>query len=155
MIVVADTSPINYLILIGHIDVLAQLYGEVVIPPAVQQELHAPLAPAVVREWIACPPPWLEVRTPGSISTALHPRLDAGEREAITLAQSIREETLLLIDELLGRREASRLGLGVIGTLGILQRAQDRGLLNLHDAIHRLRSTSFKISDALIAKILG
>lgn len=62
MIVVADTTPVNYLILIGEIDVLAKLYGRVVIPPAVHDELTCSRAPESVRGWIAQPPAWLEFR---------------------------------------------------------------------------------------------
>ena len=154
MIVVADTSPLNYLILIGHIEILRQIYGEVVIPPAVQDELLAPEAPTPVKLWMSHPPPWLEIRTPNRINTLLHPSLDDGEREAIALAQMGGVGSLLLIDELLGRREATRLGLEVIGTLGILYRAHERGLLNLHEAIERLRATSFKVSDALLRRFI-
>ena len=88
MIVVADTSPLNYLILIGHINILQALYSEVVIPSAVQQEMFSPQAPPLVRAWMNEPPAWLEVRTPGRINIALDPQLDEGEREAITLAYS-------------------------------------------------------------------
>jgi len=76
MIVVADTGPLNYLILLGHIEVLHILYGEVVIPPAVQDELLDPSAPEPVRSWISSPPPWLEIRTPGRIDPRLSRALD-------------------------------------------------------------------------------
>ena len=88
MIVVADTGPLNYLILIGHIDILEALYGEVVIPPAVRDEMLDRSAPGAVRSWINNPPRWLEVRTPGRIDTRLDQTLDDGELEAITLAQN-------------------------------------------------------------------
>jgi len=155
MIVVADTSPLNYLILIQQIDILGVMYGEVLTPPAVQDELLDPLAPASVRSWMSNPPPWLEIRTPGRITLPLHPRLDDGEREAIILAHSGAAGSLLLIDELLGRKEAVRIGLTVIGTLGILQEAHDRGLLDLRTAIDLLAATNFKISDALLKKFQG
>ena len=61
MIVIADTSPLNYLILIGEAEVLRRLYGRVVIPEAVLRELQNPQAPAKVAEWIAQPPAWLEI----------------------------------------------------------------------------------------------
>jgi len=85
--------------------VLAPLYREVLIPPAVQDELLSPLAPAAVRSWIFNPPEWLEVRTPTGTTKPLHPGLDAGEREAIALAQAGSASAILLIDDLLGRRE--------------------------------------------------
>ena len=64
MITVADTSPICYLLLIGEIELLPTLFGEVVIPNAVAEELHHPLAPAVLREWLELPPAWLQVDRP-------------------------------------------------------------------------------------------
>jgi predicted nucleic acid-binding protein len=154
MIVVADTGPLNYLILIGHIDILEALYGEVVIPPAVQDEMLDRSAPGAVRSWIDNPPRWLEVRTPGRIDTRLDQTLDDGELEAITLAQNSGHDTLLLIDELPGRQEAVRMGLQIIGTLGVLLEAHKRNLLDLHVAIDRLRLTTFKASDSLLQKFI-
>jgi predicted nucleic acid-binding protein len=64
MIGIADTSPLNYLIRIGHIDVLPQVYDRIVIPPSVQAELNHPQAPEMVSQWIAQPAEWLvRVRT--------------------------------------------------------------------------------------------
>lgn len=65
MIVVADTSPLNYLILIEHDNILPKLYARVVIPPEVLQELSHPQAPDAVRSWVKNPPAWLEVKAPG------------------------------------------------------------------------------------------
>ncbi len=62
MIVIADTSPLHYLILLEHTEVLQHLYGSVVIPQAVVCELQAEKTPSVVRRWITGPPAWLQVR---------------------------------------------------------------------------------------------
>lgn len=59
MIVVADTSPINYLLLIGKIDLLPQLFGQIIIPDVVRDEMLDPLAPPALQEWMASPPAWL------------------------------------------------------------------------------------------------
>ena len=83
MIVVADTTPVNYLILIGAIDVLPRLYGRVVIPLAVHEELTRSRAPASVRVWIAQPPDWLEILSPSPVTDTVLAKLDAGEREAL------------------------------------------------------------------------
>lgn len=108
MVVVADTSPINYLVLIGQIEILPHLYLRVLVPPAVIEELAHPLAPAPVRNWATHPPLWLEVLKP---KVGIHvANLDPGESEAIALATEMRVE-LLLIDEQAGRREAARRGL--------------------------------------------
>ncbi len=56
MIVVADTSPLNYLVLIGHIDILARIYAEVLVPQTVLDELQDSDAPAEVRAWVSAPP---------------------------------------------------------------------------------------------------
>ena len=63
MIVVSDTSPIRYLILIGQINLLAQLYGQVTISETVRQELLNERSPIPVRKWITAPPDWLVVRS--------------------------------------------------------------------------------------------
>jgi len=82
MIVVADTSPLNYLILIHEIEILCKLYGRVLIPPAVQAELLHPHSPSVVSSWMQNPPTWLEVRSP-TVTFAME--LDACEAAAIAL----------------------------------------------------------------------
>ncbi len=154
MIVVADTSPLNYLILIQHINILGTLYGQVVIPPAVQDELLASHAPAPVRAWINNPPQWVEVRTPGKINFHIDRTLDEGEREAISLVQNLSGPTLLLIDDLPARIEARRLGLEIIGTLGVLLVAHKRSLLDIRQAIDLLRNTSFNGTETLFQHFL-
>lgn len=62
-LVIADTSPINYWILIGHIDLLPQLFERVALPDAVEVELFNLLAPQPVRRWIARPLPCLRFTT--------------------------------------------------------------------------------------------
>ena len=61
VVVVSDTSPLNYLILIGEVDILAVLYERVLIPETVFRELQHPRTPSSVREWIEQAPAWLEV----------------------------------------------------------------------------------------------
>jgi len=123
MIVIADTGPVNYLILIGEIDLLPALYGRIVVPPAVCQELKMPRAPEAVRLWIAMPPAWIETRAPaqGPDAELAKAGLDAGESEAILLAQELGADQLI-IDELRGRREAERRHLRFTGTVGVLAR---------------------------------
>ena len=132
MIVVADTTPLNYLILIGEIEVLPRLYGRVVIPPAVHEELAHSRAPASVRAWIGQQPDWLEILSPAPVVDAALAGLDAGEREAIALAGQLSlssDSIQLIVDELLGRREAERRGLPVIGTIGVLREAATKDCL--------------------------
>src|SRR5712691_11655564 len=116
MVVVADTSPVNYLVLIDQIEILPRLYTRILIPPAVLAELKHPVAPSPVRGWVAHPPAWLEVLTPKS--SIIVEQLDFGEREAIALATEMHVEVLLM-DEQAGRQEAARRGLRVAGTLSV------------------------------------
>jgi len=155
MIIVADTGPLNYLVLIRYIDVLQVIYGRVVIPPAVQDELLAARAPASVRAWINNPPAWLEIQTPCPIDPQINPALDDGEREALALMQNANPPALLLIDDLPARMEAIRLGFEIIGTLGVLLVAHKRNLLDIREAIERLRNTSFNATDSLIQHFLS
>jgi len=150
MLVVADTSPINYLVLIDQIEILPLLYTRILIPPAVLEELRHPAAPEPVRDWVAHPPGWLEVLPPKS-SVAIA-QLDVGESEAIALATEMNAE-VLLIDEQAGRQEAARRGLKVAGTLSVLDEADQAGFINFDAAVARLRQTSFRVSQAVLAEI--
>jgi predicted nucleic acid-binding protein len=98
MIVIADTSPFNYLIQIGQINILESLFVRVLIPRAVCEELSQPYTPEPVRSWIAHPPAWLEIRASRGISDPRLSRLRPGEREAILLAEELGADRLLLDD---------------------------------------------------------
>ncbi|MFZ3201071.1 MAG: DUF3368 domain-containing protein [Candidatus Acidiferrales bacterium] len=153
MIVVADTSPINYLILIEEIAVLTKMYGRVIIPRAVHDELLRPSAPEMVRVWIAQLPAWLEVRIPVSAPDTLLAKLDQGECDAILLAGELRADQLI-VDDREGRHEAEKRGIPVIGTLGVLREAATLGLLDLRIAVKRLQSTSFYIAPDVLTSLL-
>lgn len=148
MIVVADTSPINYLLLIDQIDLLPRLFQAIIIPDVVRDEMVDPSAPSVLQQWINNPPPWLVVQAVSGIDETLN-TLDPGEQAAITLAQTLPAD-LLIIDERLGRRVASDRGIPIIGTLGILDDAARQGLVELSDVIARLQQTNFRISRRII-----
>jgi predicted nucleic acid-binding protein len=154
MIVVADTSPINYLIQIGEIELLSNLYERVMIPPAVLEELTHSGAPAAVRIWMVGHPAWMEVRlTSGEPDSALA-FLDKGEREAIQLAEEHRAN-VLLVDDRRAQVEAVRRGLETTGTLGVLISADAQGLIRGEEAYHRLvTQTTFRKSDRLEAIFL-
>jgi len=78
MIVIADTSPLRYLILVEVADVLPHLFQQVLIPDEVYAELRHPRAPAVVQRWISAAPRWLEIRPATATPSAVIPDLDAG-----------------------------------------------------------------------------
>jgi predicted nucleic acid-binding protein len=115
MLVVADSSPLHYLVLIDSTAILPTLFGRMLIPPMVAEELQRSRTPAPVRAWMASPPEWLEIRLPHQRPAAVLLRLGAGEREAIVLAQEV-HATLLLMDDMEGRGEAERRAFSVVGT---------------------------------------
>jgi len=152
--VVADTSPLNYLVLIEQIDLLPQLYGRVLIPEAVLDELSAMETPPLVRVWATNLPEWIEVSPATPIHDAGLTRLHAGERDAISLALTVHADAVLL-DERHGRKEAENRGLKPIGTLGVLVAAHECGLIDLSATIDALRQTSFHASPKLLASIVN
>ncbi len=154
MIVVSDTSPLNYLILIDAVGVLPKLYGRVLIPEAVANELMHPHTPAKVRHWVLRMPDWLEVKkAPRDLPGLERWQLDRGEREAIALAAAWHVH-LILIDEAMGRQAAAEAELQAIGTIGILRDASKAGLLDLRQTIARLRETRFHISERILKDVL-
>lgn len=154
MIVIADTTPINYLVLIEQADILRELYGRVMIPQAVFTELQSSDTPEAVREWVAKSPEWLEVHQVNVPLDAALIKLGAGESEAIALAEQLRADAII-IDERDGRQEAVRRNLRVIGTLRVLSDAAERGLLDLAEAFQRLQQTSFRASQELYQRFLN
>jgi predicted nucleic acid-binding protein len=152
VIVVADTSPLNYLILIKHAEVLGTLFGSVVIPPAVENELNSTASPVDVRNWFDKRPAWLTTRVPGKVDSSIN--LDEGELQAIALAAELKAD-LLLMDEQKGRRIALTRGLAVTGTLGVIKLASVEGLVNQWEALSALRDTNFFFEDSLIEKLFG
>jgi predicted nucleic acid-binding protein len=152
VIVLSDTSPLNYLLLIGHVEILPAIFGQLVIPAAVAAELAHPRAPDVVRQWIVAPPPWCQVRQVAQMDPTI--QLGKGESEAISLAIEIKAD-LLLEDDRLARAHAEQRGIKVAGTLNVLELAAQRQLLVLADAVRRLKSTNFHIADEVIARLLS
>ena len=155
-LVVADTGPLNYFVLIEAIELLPKLFEKVFIPAAVRAELLDQDAPTIVRTWAAQPPAWLEVRIVSSaIDNPAWRALDIGEREALVLARMLSAE-LVLMDDRAGVAVALQQGFAVTGTLGVLDVAARRGLIDLADAFTRLKATSFRyrpeIMDALLAQ---
>ncbi len=151
MLVVADSSPLNVLVSLSYVEILPKLFDAVVVPTQVAGELSHPRTPNVVRSFIASPPPWLQIRAPQANRPI--PFLDAGEEAAINLALEIKAE-LLLIDDIDGRKAAIQRQLSVIGTIGILERAARRGLLDLRQAVERIRGTNFRVSDEILDQAL-
>ncbi len=154
--VVSDTGPLNYLVQINAVDVLPKLFGRIIVPAAVHDELGNRRTPVAVRNWIAQAPAWLEIKpNPGRKSNvAMSPLLDKGEREAIALAADI-DAHLILLDDRDGVSFARAQGFAVTGTLGVLDLAARRGLINLVEAFTRLKATTFYYRQGLLDALLA
>jgi len=151
MLVVADSSPLLYLVLIGQAGLLPSLFGRIFIPEEVARELQHPNAPEPIRAFILAMPEWLEVQNPRSLETI--PGIDPGEQAAICLAKELGAD-LLLVDDLDGRRAAQERGIAVTGTLGVLDRAAHHGMVDLRQALSDLQATSIYLSEGLIEALL-
>lgn len=149
MIVISDTSPLCYLLLIDLIDLLPELYDRIVIPEIIRDELAAPKSPAIVQAWIAQPPSWLEIRAVTTSNTLSADALDPGERDAIVLAEELQAD-LILLDDQAARAVATQRGLAIVGVLGILVKAGQQGKIDFPTAISRLQQTTFRASASLI-----
>ncbi|PAW68102.1 MAG: hypothetical protein B9S38_11675 [Verrucomicrobiia bacterium Tous-C4TDCM] len=146
-VVVADTTPLNYLILVGQIEVLCELFGEVMIPEAVLAELSHPKAPADVTNWLLNLPDWLTVEKVAHVDQTI--QLGQGETEAISLAIE-RQIPIVLMDERRGRSAAEARGLLAVGTLNILDLADERGLLDGVAVLETLKQTTFRADAELL-----
>lgn len=151
MIVVSDTSPINYLVLIGEIELLFHLFGKVIIPKAVLDESRKQGTPETVKDWANHYPDWLKIQNAAQIDRTIN--LGAGERETISLAKEINAD-LVLIDDRKARKAAIERGLNVAGTINILESASKSGLVDLPTVFQKLQQTNFRIAPVLIVKIL-
>jgi uncharacterized protein len=133
MIAVCDMGPLHYLVLIGAEQVLPQLFGRVLTPPAVLAEMSHPDTPVAVRDWAAAPPQWLEVKDPTRVedisSLGRKGARGAGEKAAIALACEERAD-FILMDDKTGRREARKRDLEPLWMLQVLDEAAERGLIN-------------------------
>jgi predicted nucleic acid-binding protein len=149
--VVSNTTPIISLLKINHLDLLRQLYDHILIPQAVYREIEAGADRAYYTDlgalnWIRIKP----IANPGARCFLFD--LDDGEAETLVLAQE-RGASLVIIDEKCGRRYAQQMGIPVTGTLGVLLKAKQQGVIPaLTPLLHELTVKQSWLSPALIAK---
>ena len=154
-LVVANAGPLHYLVLTGDIELLPKLFECVLVPQMVREELANAEAPQAVRDWIARAPGWLDVRPahPGAEDVAVA-KLDDGERAAIALALAVKAE-LVLMDDREGVGIARGRALAVTGTLGVLDLAARRGLIDLAAAFERRKTPTFYYRQVLLKALLA
>jgi predicted nucleic acid-binding protein len=152
---VVDTSPLIFLAKLDRLDLLRKGAEEILIPPAVLEEVraHADDAARIIEEALHS---WLHVRAVRDhrMVEVLMADLDFGEAEAIALAKELAADRVIM-DDLDGRRFARRIGVTAVGTLGLLLAARLRGEIeSLRGEIERLRAGGFRVGEALIKAVL-
>lgn len=153
MIVISDTSVITYLIQIDELLLLKELFGEVIIPEKVKEELSQISGQLSIIESTD----WIKVRriTNQNLYNEIEENLDSGETESIVLAIELQAD-ILLIDEKKGRRIAEKYGLRITGLLGILIEAKEEKIIKeVKPMLDRLiYEIGFRISPRLYQEIL-
>jgi predicted nucleic acid-binding protein len=153
MLIICDSSPLVALSLCKELRLLDTLFSEVIIPEKVYTEINKPGKPEA--ENIAV---WAQGKVrqaePQGLQQAIDLSLDAGETEAIALYWE-KSADFLLIDEQKGRRIAFQRGIKIIGTVGILLRAKQEGLIAaISPFVDLLRNSPIRISDELYKRAL-
>lgn len=142
-LIIADTSCLIIFSKIDRIEILKSLYSIITITPEIKAEFGGEL------------PNWIVVSSENGKQEALTLELDKGEASAINLGL-VYDKVLLLIDEKKGRKVAHQLGLPVMGTLGVLIKAKEKGYItSLATEIDKLKQVGFRMSEKLITKILN
>lgn len=142
MIVVSDTTPIHYLILIGKESILPELFSEVIIPDVVLSEMTHPNAPVAVRDWVNSKPDWARVKSGSESLLQKIAGLGKGETSAIAIAIEVAADAVLM-DDRRAIREADKNGLNILTTFALLELAAIKGLLDFAQAIDALSKTTF------------
>jgi predicted nucleic acid-binding protein len=153
--VVADTSPLISLDACNQLSLLRKLYGSVVVPRAVEQELSVGGTTGLPKGLARAHRKWIGVRTLGAPPpSALVAALDIGEAEVIALALEV-GSPLVLLDETAARKIARARGLQVMGAIGVLRRAKNKGLLPaVKPSIDLMLSRGVQLGSDLIDAVL-
>ncbi len=150
--VISDTTPILSLLKLGKLELLQSLYAKVIIPNEVFKEIERGrdkpyYVDLTMFDWISI----IEISNVGSRSFFVD--LDDGEAEVLVLAKEINAD-LVIMDELMGRRFARQLDYNLTGTIGVLLKAKQKGLvLSVNDLLLELTRKGTWISSKLIEKV--
>lgn len=144
MIVISDTTPLRYLIEIEQVQILEILFGKIIIPEKVAEELQHSKTPQKVKDWMLTLPVWLEIRKADLTLFTSQKKIDDGEREAFALAIELKADAILL-DDKNALSEARRLKLQTIALFTLFERAAARKLIDLPKTVTAMRQTNFRL----------
>ena len=142
--IISDATCLVILSKIGALFILSELYGSILTTAQVAAEVRFPL------------PDWIEIRATSSnkMTDKLASRVDRGEASAIALALEIPNSTVIL-DDLKARKLAMELGLEMTGTVGVLLRAKQSGIVSaILPFIQAIRKTNFRLSGQVENEVL-
>jgi predicted nucleic acid-binding protein len=143
-IIISDTSCLIALSKINQLEILRNLYSQIIITKEVFTEFGASIP-----DWILI----FEVKNVQQ-QAELEKRIDKGEASSIALALEL-ENTTLIIDEIKGRKIAQSLNINIIGTIGVILLAEKKGhIKDVFEVLFRLVNNGFRLSDKLIDSIL-
>lgn len=152
---VVDTSPLIFLAKLDRLDLLTMGADMVWVPQAVLDEVRAkPDEATQAIEQVS--QRWLSVHRVSNREAVemLLANLDLGEAEAIVLAKEVKADKVVM-DDLDARRYARRVGLDLIGTMGLLLAAHLRGEIpSIREEIERLQELGFRVAQPLVEAIL-
>ncbi len=153
---VCNSSPIIHLTKIGLLEILQDLFGQILVPEMVFEEctnsIHHQDEVGLIKK-----ARWIHVQRIGNhnLFNLLHADIDAGEAEALVLALETNAD-LVLLDDQQARFKAKKLGLPVAGTVGVLLKARKKGLItSVSKHVQQLQNTGFWLSPALLSRIPG
>lgn len=151
--VISNTSPLIGLLGLNCLPLLRDLYTEVWIPREVEKEFLV-VDETFYRE-VLNKAPWIKVvDVTDSQSATIYQGIDAGEGEVLALAVE-HDARLVILDENRARQRATKIGLKVKGTLGVLLEAKEEGLIvAIKPLIIQLRTNGIRLSESLITKVL-
>lgn len=156
MIIVSDTTPLSELAKIGRLTLLRDVYGAVIIPQQVYDEVTTGIHPAATAVPLQN---WIEVLSVSNeqkiFDIKANTKLGLGECAAFVLAEELGAD-LILVDDRGARREANKLNLPVIGTVGVLLIAKQRGLIfNVKEMLDALIANGMRINQRLYRQALA
>jgi len=143
-IIISDTSCLILLAKIGELNLLDKLGRKVLITPSIQKEFGNKL------------PSWIEIKEPkdNHYQKILEMDLDEGEASAIALSLET-DNSIVIIDDLKGRKLAEKLNLRYSGTFGLILRAKQEGIIDrVKPLLDKIKTTNFRISEKLFALVL-